>query len=192
MDSRRDSACIERRLDLWWRSSPMRPRLELVAANVRPKDKGRKSQSSAPARGSGHGGGLLTVFRYQPHGRIKFFGIRKESGRVHDECVVGVYNSLAKAEQAVHDLRRIDCPASQISVVMSQGGDVASIEHLRLADDSEARAAALDAGLGGLLGYLGGVVVALVFGVGTVFLVGPIGGLYAGATMGLLLCSLEH
>jgi hypothetical protein len=106
---------------------------------------------------------------------------------MNDECVVGVYDSLKQAEQAVHILHRADFPTKQISLVAAGfEGQPEIVEELSRGDDS-AHDAAIGAGLGGVMGMLGGVAVASVFGLSAVFLVGPIGGGLVGTAVGAFL-----
>jgi hypothetical protein len=105
------------------------------------------------------------------------------------ECVVAVYGSLKKAEQAVHILRRADFPTNQISLVAAESEPTPElVEQLKMGDDS-IRDAAIGAGLGGAMGAVAGIGAMLVSGLGVVFLVGPIGGAVFGATVGAFLGS---
>jgi hypothetical protein len=106
---------------------------------------------------------------------------------MYEECVTGIYDSLEKAEEAVHILHRAGLPAKQIS--LAAPGVVSRPEILKefnLGDDS-AYDAAIGAGLGGVLGVIGGVTMAAVLGLSAVFLVGPIGGAVVGSAVGAFL-----
>jgi hypothetical protein len=108
-----------------------------------------------------------------------------------EECVVAVYDSLQKAEQAVHILDRGDYPTGSISLVATDLGrqpDV--IEDLEMGDDS-VHDAAVGAGLGAILGVLAGIGVTVVSGLGLVFLAGPLGGGIVGAATGAFLGGLR-
>lgn len=109
-----------------------------------------------------------------------------------DECIVGEYDSLGKAEQAVRILYRGDFPAAQISLVASGlEGTPALVEDCKLGDDS-LRDLAIGAGLGGVMGLIAGIGFAAMPGLGFVFLIGPIAadiGL-TGAMVGAFLGSL--
>jgi len=107
--------------------------------------------------------------------------------RMLSACVVAVYGSIEKAEEAMRMLHLADFPRSQVSLVISRlKSDPELLAELKMGDDS-LRDGAVCAGLGGVLGYFGGIAVSLVAGVGTVFLAGPIGGLFAGAAVGSFL-----
>jgi uncharacterized membrane protein len=106
-----------------------------------------------------------------------------------EECVVGVYDSLAKAEQAVHILNRAGFAPDRISLVAARLEDRPDVvQDLKMGDDS-LRDAAIGAGLGGVLGVVAGLGALFVSGLGTVFLVGPIGGGVFGAVVGAFLGS---
>jgi hypothetical protein len=108
-----------------------------------------------------------------------------------DECVAAVYDSLEKAEQAVHILRRADFPAEQISLAVSRLEENPKlVEELEMGDDSP-RDAAIGAGLGGLLGVLGGISMVFAFGLGAVFLLGPIGVGLLGSAVGAFLGAMS-
>ncbi|QDU74634.1 hypothetical protein Pan97_16460 [Bremerella volcania] len=108
-----------------------------------------------------------------------------------EECVVAVYASLEKGQQAVHTLDRGDFPAKQISLVTRPLEEQPEVmEDIALGDDS-ARDAAIGAGLGAILGVLAGVAVTVVSGLGAVFLAGPIGGGIVGAAAGAFLAGLK-
>jgi hypothetical protein len=115
----------------------------------------------------------------------------KSKSTMNEECVVGVYNSLQQAEQAVRILRRADFRTEQISVVASNlPANPALVKELRLGDDS-VRDAAIGAGLGGILGLLAGIGLAAIPVAGLiVFLVGPIGGAATGTIVGGLIGSM--
>ncbi len=110
--------------------------------------------------------------------------------RMLGACVIAVYESIEKAEGAMHMLHLANFPRSQVSLVISRlKSDPELVADLKMGDESM-HDSALCGGLGGVLGYLGGIAVALVAGVGTVFLAGPIGGLLAGAAVGGFLGAL--
>ena len=93
---------------------------------------------------------------------------------MNDECVVGVYDSIQQAEQAVRILRRGDVPRERISLVASGLKDKPAIAaELKLGDDS-VHDWAVGAGLGGILGLLAGLGFAAIPGLGVVFLLGPL------------------
>ena len=107
---------------------------------------------------------------------------------MNEECVMGVYDSLRQAEQAVRILHRADFPTQQISLVAASLADRPGlVEEFNLGDDS-VRDAAIGAGLGGVVGLLGGIAAAVVSGMGiVVFLAGPIGVAALGTIVGAFL-----
>jgi hypothetical protein len=104
-----------------------------------------------------------------------------------DECVVANYDSLERAQEAIHILDRGGFPAAQISLVTkSLRNQLESIKDVQMGDDS-IRDAALGAGLGAVTGMLTGIAVAVVSGITLVFLVGPVGIGLTGAVVGAFL-----
>jgi uncharacterized membrane protein len=107
-----------------------------------------------------------------------------------EECVVGVYDSLTKAQQAMHILDRGDFPVEQISLVTRDLMDQhALVDELKMGDDS-VHDAAIGAGLGGVVGVLTGIAATVVSGLGVVFLAGTIAGAVIGAVTGAFLGGL--
>ncbi len=108
---------------------------------------------------------------------------------MNDECVVGVYDTLDRAEQAIRILKRGDFPIEQVSLIASGSlGKPELVERLATEDDSVFDAA-LGAGLGGVLGVLVGAGAIVVSEIGAVFLAGPVaGGLTAGIVGAFLGC----
>ncbi len=102
-----------------------------------------------------------------------------------EECVVGVYDSIERAERAVRILKLADFRPEQISIVASnRKAKPEVVEELKLGDDS-VRDAAVGAGLGGILGILAGIGLAVSPIAGMiVFLIGPIGGAATGTVVG--------
>jgi len=107
-----------------------------------------------------------------------------------DSCVVGVYDVVEKAQQAVHILDRADYPTKHVSLIVSDLKGRPEQEELRLGDDS-ARDAVVGAGLGGLVGVLVGTAVVSVAGVGAVFFLGPVAGAVMGTMAGAFLGALS-
>ena len=109
-------------------------------------------------------------------------------GPMHDECVVGVYDSLQKAEQAVQIMHQADFPTKQVSLVAScLANKPELVEEITMGDDS-VRDAAIGAGLGGVLGVLVGIGAMVISGAGVVvFLAGPIGVAALGTMVGAFL-----
>lgn len=109
---------------------------------------------------------------------------------MNQECVVGVYDSLKQAAQAIHILDRGGFPTRQVSVIASGRLDKPElVQNLPIADDS-LRDAAIGAGLGGILGVVAGIAATAVSGVGIVFALGPFAGGLTGATVGAYLGGL--
>lgn len=109
---------------------------------------------------------------------------------MNEECVVGVYESLHKAEQAVWILRRGDFPQQQISLVSSGLTEKPELtRELEMGDDS-VRDAAIGAGLGGVVGVLAGLGAVAVSGVGAIFMFGPVAVALTAATVGAYLGGL--
>jgi hypothetical protein len=108
-----------------------------------------------------------------------------------EEFVVGVYDSLQPAEQAVRILKRAEFRTEKISLVATSLKNQPLLrEELRTGDDS-VRDAAVGAGLGGILGLLAGIGLAAFPVAGMiVFLVGPIGGAATGTIVGGLVGSM--
>ncbi|HEX4144116.1 MAG TPA: DUF1269 domain-containing protein [Pirellulales bacterium] len=98
-----------------------------------------------------------------------------------------MFDIQKEAEAAVHALRHAGFPQSQISLVVRHPGDSPELlEKLRVGDEP-VEDSAIGAGLGGVLGFLCGIVLAEITGVGTVFLLGPLAALFVGAAVGTLL-----
>jgi uncharacterized membrane protein len=108
-----------------------------------------------------------------------------------DECVVGIYDSAAKAEEAVHILDRSGFPRHQISVVASAVGENTEVaKELKYGDDSM-KDAALGAGVGGLAGLLIGATVLTISGLGAVLIAGPLAAGLTGALVGAFLGAMR-
>ena len=101
-----------------------------------------------------------------------------------DECVVAVYPTLDRARQAIQRITDGGFPAAQISLITTGLKDRPDIlQELELSDDS-LHDAAVAAELGGVIGLLTGIAVAVISGLGAVFFVGPLGGAVAGSVAG--------
>ncbi len=102
-----------------------------------------------------------------------------------DECVVGVYDSLPKAELAVRILKKAGFGGEKISVVASCRDLKPGLrEELKIGDDS-LRDAAIGVGLGGILGVLAGLgLAAFPLAGAMIFLVGPLAGAATGTVVG--------
>jgi uncharacterized membrane protein len=101
-----------------------------------------------------------------------------------DECVVAVYSTLDGAREAIDRLTTSGFPSTQISLVtIGLKENAAVLEELKLRDDSM-HEAAVTAGLGSLLGALGGLATMVLSGVGVVFVMGPVAGGIMGGVAG--------
>jgi len=109
---------------------------------------------------------------------------------MNEECVVGVYESLKKAEQAVRILRRGDFPWEQVSLVSSGLADKPEVAQVLEMGDDSIRDAAIGAGLGGVVGVLAGLGAVAVCGVGAIFMFGPVAAGLTAATVGAFLGGL--
>ena len=108
-----------------------------------------------------------------------------------EECVIAVYDSLESAQRGVHILDRGDFPSKQVSLIIKgQKEHPEGMEELKM-DDDATHDAAVGAGLGAVVGILTGIVVSVITGLGTIFLLGPIGGGILGATTGAFLAGLS-
>src|SRR5580704_4974529 len=108
---------------------------------------------------------------------------------MNEECVVGVYQSATAAQQAVHVLHRAGFPTKQVSLVAAAVDSHSPVgKELKLGDDS-LRDAAVGAGLGGAIGLLGGLGYVTIFGLGLVFIAGPLALGLTGTTIGALVGS---
>src|SRR5262249_22343938 len=110
---------------------------------------------------------------------------------IEDECVVAVFDSIEGAEIAVRILKRGGFRTDRVSIVASNlKAHPQVVEELKLGDDS-VRDAAIGAGLGGILGLLAGIGLAVIPVAGViVFLIGPIGGAATGSIVGGLVGSM--
>jgi len=90
-----------------------------------------------------------------------------------EECIAAVYDSVHKAQEAVHILDRAEFPSDQISLVTTGLKEQPElVQELEMGDDS-LRDAAIGGGLGTVVGMLAGLGCVVVSGVG-IFLVGPL------------------
>jgi uncharacterized membrane protein len=107
-----------------------------------------------------------------------------------NECVVGVYDSIAKAESAHRALLGGGLTTEHVSLIkrhIDPKSEVAA--KLSLGDDS-AREAALGGALGGLAGAAGAATLLSITGVGLILLTGPIVTL-TGAIVGAFLGAMR-
>lgn len=107
-----------------------------------------------------------------------------------NECVVGVYDSIEKAESAHRALLDAGFTSAHVSLIkrhIDPQGETAA--KLSLGDDS-AREAALGGALGGLAGAAGAATLLSITGVGLILLTGPIVTL-TGAIVGAFLGAMR-
>lgn len=100
-----------------------------------------------------------------------------------DECVVGVFENVESADEALRTLGRSELPTEQLSLVsLAQMERPEILEELKIGDDS-LHDAAVGAGLGGAIGLLGGTAIAFATGpLSALFIVGPLAGMFSAAT----------
>jgi hypothetical protein len=103
-----------------------------------------------------------------------------------EECVVAVYNDIAQAKAAIDKLIASGFPQTNISLVTAtlKNEPAAVKKALELGDES-AKDAAVGAGVGGVLGLLGGGTIVTLAGTG-VFIAGPLGALTGVVVGGLI------
>jgi hypothetical protein len=103
-----------------------------------------------------------------------------------EECVVAVYNDLAEAKAGINKLIASGFPQTNISLVTAtlKNEPAAVKQALELGDES-AKDAAIGAGVGGVIGFLGGGTVVTLAGTG-VFIAGPLGALTGVVVGGLI------
>jgi hypothetical protein len=113
----------------------------------------------------------------------------KSRAPISDDCVLAVYDQLGQAEEAIHILRRSGLETGKLSLVTRHphAGNQA-VTDVPAHDDS-VRDAAIGAGVGGIVGALGGAAVVAAAGGALVLMAGPIGaagitGALAGAFLG--------
>jgi hypothetical protein len=107
-----------------------------------------------------------------------------------EECVVAVYKDTLKAKAAIDKLIASGFPQKNVSLVTAtlKNEPVEVKRALELGDNSE-KDAAIGAGIGGVIGLLGGGTVVTLAGTG-VFIAGPLG-LAAGAVVGGLIGAIR-
>lgn len=103
---------------------------------------------------------------------------------MYEECVVGIYKDIEKAEAAVGLLDQSEFPTNQVSVVKARLHEDPNLAAELAQNDDALRDAAIGAGLGGILGVLTGTAVASLGGFGTIFFVGPVSALVGGSLTG--------
>ncbi|HZZ30084.1 MAG TPA: general stress protein [Pirellulales bacterium] len=103
-----------------------------------------------------------------------------------EECVVAVYQNVADAQAAINKLIGSGFPKTNISLVTAtlQNESAAVKRALELGDESQ-KDAAIGAGIGGVIGLLGGGTVVTLAGTG-VFIAGPLGALTGVVVGGLI------
>jgi outer membrane lipoprotein SlyB len=103
-----------------------------------------------------------------------------------EECVVAVYKDVAQAKAAIDTLIASGFPQTNISLVTaSLKNEPAAVKRaLELGDNAE-KDAAIGAGIGGVIGLLGGATVVSMAGAGVV-IAGPLGALTGVVVGGLI------
>jgi outer membrane lipoprotein SlyB len=103
-----------------------------------------------------------------------------------EECVVAVYKNTLDAKAAIDKLIASGFPQSNVSLVTaSLKNEPAAVKRaLELGDDAE-KDAAIGAGIGGVIGLLGGATVVSMAGAGVV-IAGPLGALTGVVVGGLI------
>lgn len=107
-----------------------------------------------------------------------------------NECVVGAFDSIEKAEPAVHALHAAGLADQHVSVIkrhLDPTGEMA--KNLELGDDS-LRDAAIGGALGSLAGMAGAATLLSITGIGLIVLTGPIVTL-TGAIVGAFLGAMR-
>jgi len=106
------------------------------------------------------------------------------------QCVVGIYETLDAAKQAIETLEQSNFPSEQVSLVThSVERQVPEEEELQYGDQAQTDAAK-GAGIGGLVGVLLGAPLLAIPGIGPVLLAGPIAAGMTGAIVGGFLGAL--
>src|SRR5215208_703439 len=112
-----------------------------------------------------------------------------------EQSVIGVYSSMADAEDAVHALDRAGYPIAQVSIVARDLESEQEVHGFVTAGDASTAGAVTGAWLGGLFGLLVGAAFLWVPVIGPIFVAGPLaasllsmaeGGLLGAAGGGLL------
>jgi len=118
-----------------------------------------------------------------------------------ERSVVGIYETMAQAEEAVYKLDHAGFPAKQVSVVTQNlTSDRVTHGHITSEDDLTPHGAATGAWVGGLVGLLMGTAFLWVPGFGPLLVVGQLAalllagveGTLAGTTAGALLSALKN
>jgi uncharacterized membrane protein len=108
-----------------------------------------------------------------------------------NECTVSVYDNADQAHQAIDILRRGGFPTSQVSVLTRRLKERSDVVALESGGDDSIRDAAYGAGLGTLVGALGGAELSMVMAMGGLFfLVGPLALGVTGTIVGALVGSM--
>lgn len=106
---------------------------------------------------------------------------------IHHKTVVGIFNSVADAQEAVRDLESQGISRTDISIVANQ--HAARYENVNKADRDKATDVVADAGIGAAIGGVGGLLLSAAGAVtipmiGPVLAAGPIAAALAGAGIG--------
>jgi hypothetical protein len=107
-----------------------------------------------------------------------------------NECVVGVFESVPKAQLAVHILDRAGFAPDHVSLVTRHIDPSSAVgKELSIGDDS-LRDAAIGATLGGLAGVVSDATIFLITGIGAIVVAGPLVAAM-GAVVGAFLGAME-
>jgi hypothetical protein len=103
-----------------------------------------------------------------------------------EECVVAVYDSVARAKSAIGELLASGYPQKNVSLVTASiAGEPAALKKaLEFGDETE-KDAAIGAGIGAVVGLLGGATVVSLAGMGVV-IAGPLGAATGAVVGGVL------
>jgi hypothetical protein len=101
-----------------------------------------------------------------------------------DQSVVGVYDAMSDAENAVHTLNQAGFPIRQVSIVGQNLQSESQIHGYVTAGDVAKGSAKTGAWLGGLFGLLIGAAFLWVPGIGPLFVAGPFSAMLLGGIEG--------
>ena len=104
-----------------------------------------------------------------------------------EECVVAVYENGVRAQQAIEKLIAAGFPKANVSLVARsvKGAEADVKQALQFGDDME-KDATLGAGIGAVIGLLGGGTAMLVFGTTVLVVAGPIAAVTGAVVGGLI------
>jgi len=112
----------------------------------------------------------------------------KRSRDMSERSVVGIYHSMAQAEEAVHKLDRAGFPVKHISIVTQNlASDKTTHGFITSGDDLTARGAVAGAWIGGLFSLLMGAAFLWLPGFGPLLVVGRLAALLLAGAEGTML-----